>query len=202
MKVKELLFGKPLRTREEHVEQLGVAKGVPILGLDALASAAYGPEAALTILLPLGAAGVPLAGPIVAVIVVLLLVVQASYRQTIQAYPDGGGSYTVSKENLGRLPSLTAAAALFVDYVLNVAVAIAAGVGALASAIPALLPHALPICLGLLALLVLTNLRGLRTTGLLFMAPTYLFAGSLLGVFAWGLWRTVASGGHPAPLVA
>src|SRR5512138_1803512 len=198
MKVKELLFGKPLRTREEHVEQLGVLSGVPILGLDALASAAYGPEAALTILMPLGAAGLGLATPIVAVIVVLLVVVQASYRQTIQAYPDGGGSYTVSKENLGQVPSLTAAAALFVDYVLNVAVAIAAGVGALASALPALLPHTLSLCLALLALLVLTNLRGLRTTGLLFMAPTYLFVGSLLAVMAVGAWRALAAGGHPA----
>src|SRR5512142_1070168 len=169
MKLRRLLFGRILSDAEAGSERLGVASGVPVLGLDALASAAYGPEAALTVLLPLGAAGIGYVGPITATIVVLLLVVQASYRQTIGAYPDGGGSYTVSKENLGQIPSLTAAAALFVDYVLNVAVAIAAGVGALVSAIPALLPHTLGLCLALLGLLTLTNLRGLRTTGLLFM---------------------------------
>lgn len=202
MSLRELLFGKPLSDAEAGSERLGVASGIPVLGLDALASAAYGPEAALTVLLPLGAAGIGWVGPIVATIAVLLIVVQVSYRQTIGAYPDGGGSYTVSKENLGHVPGLCAAAALCVDYVLNVAVAIAAGVGALTSAIPALHPHTLLLCLALLALLTLTNLRGVRTTGVVFMVPTYLFAGSLLAVIAWGLWKAIAAGGHPAPVVA
>src|SRR5512146_2255960 len=117
MRLRELLFGRPIPDAEAEEEQLGPASAVPVLGLDALASAAYGPEAALTILIPLGAAGVGLIAPITGVIVALLLVVQASYRQTIGAYPDGGGSYTVAKENLGRLPSLVAAAALSLDYV-------------------------------------------------------------------------------------
>lgn len=104
------------------------------------------------------------------------MVIALSYRQTIQAYPDGGGAYTVAKENLGRTASLFAAAALALDYVLNVAVAISAGVGALVSAVPDLLPHTLALCLGVLALLTLVNLRGVRTTGLVFMLPTYLFS--------------------------
>jgi amino acid transporter len=148
-----------------------------------------------------GAAGVGLIAPITAVIVVLLLLVQASYRQTIGAYPDGGGSYTVARENLGRLPGLVAAAALSLDYVLNVAVAISAGVGALVSALPALHRFTLPLCLGLLAVLTVTNLRGLKTTGALFMAPTYLFVLCLAGALVVGGWRAVAAGGHPAAVV-
>lgn len=106
------------------------------------------------------------------------MVIALSYRQTIQAYLDGGGAYTVAKENLGRTASLFAAAALALDYELNVAVAISAGVGALVSAVPDLLPHTLALCLGVLALRTLVNLRGVRTTGLVFMLPTYLFLGT------------------------
>ncbi len=138
MRASDLILGRPLATQEDENERVGALGGVPVLGLDALASAAYGPEAALTVLLALGGAGIGYVGPISLAIIVLLVVVQFSYRQTISAYPDGGGSYTVSKENLGHLPSLLAGAALFVDHVLNVAVAIAAGVGALTSAVPAL----------------------------------------------------------------
>jgi amino acid transporter len=202
MRLRELLLGRPIPDSEAEEEQLGPVAAVPVLGLDALASAAYGPEAALTILIPLGAAGAGLIGPITAVIVALLLVVQASYRQTIGAYPDGGGSYTVAKENLGRLPSLVAAAALSLDYVLNVAVAISAGVGAVVSALPALHRLTLPLCLGLLAALTVANLRGLRTTGALFMAPTVLFVACLAGAIAVGAARALAAGGHPAPVVA
>jgi amino acid transporter len=201
MRLRELLFGRPIPDAEAEEEQLGPASAVPVLGLDALASAAYGPEAALTILIPLGAAGVGLIAPITAVIVALLLVVQASYRQTIAAYPDGGGSYTVAKENLGHLPSLVAAAALSLDYVLNVAVAISAGVGALVSGIPELHRFTLALCLGLLAIITIANLRGLRTTGALFMLPTYLFVLCLVGAIVAGAARALASGGHPAPVV-
>lgn len=202
MSLRQLLFGRRLSDSEAASERLGVAAGIPVLGLDALASAAYGPEAALTVLLVLGTGGIAYVGPIIATISALLLVVQFSYRQTIGAYPDGGGSYTVSKENLGRTPALFAAAALFVDYVLNVAVAIAAGVGALTSAVPVLLPHTLLLCIALLLLLTFTNLRGLRTTGLAFMAPTYLFVASLSVVIGVGAWKALAAGGHPAPVVA
>jgi amino acid transporter len=202
MNLWRLLLGRPLADAEAGTEQLDEVSGVSVLGLDALSSAAYGPEAALTVLIPLGAAGLRSILPITATIVLLLVVVQVSYRQTIGAYPDGGGSYTVSKENLGRLPGLTAAAALCVDYVLNVAVAIAAGVSALASAIPALLPHTLALCLALLALLTIVNLRGLRTAGVVFMVPTYLFVGSMLAIIVLGTARGLLSGLHPTPVVA
>src|SRR3954467_8007622 len=175
MGLRELLLGKPLRTEEEQTEQIGPAAGIPVLGLDALGSASYGPEAALTVLLPLGAAGLGFITPIMLCIIGVLFAVFLSYRQTIPAYPYGGGSYTVAKENLGLTAGLVAASALSLDYVLNVAVAIAAGTGALVSAIPELLPFTLEICLGILALLTIINLRGIRTAGLLFMAPTYLF---------------------------
>ena len=112
MPLRELLFGRPLRTEEEQVEQIGPLSGIPVLGLDALASAAYGPEAALTVLLPLGALASGYIGLITLCIVALLLAVFVSYRQTIPAYPQGGGSFTVAKENLGRVPGLLAASAL------------------------------------------------------------------------------------------
>lgn len=198
----ELLLGRPLRSEEQRGEAIGTLAGVPVLGLDALASAAYGPEAALTVLIPAGAAAA--AGyvePISAVIVVVLMLVFFSYRQTIAAYPGGGGSYTVARENLGAGAGLAAAAALTLDYVLNVAVAISAGVGAIVSAVPALLPHTLELCLALLALLTLVNVRGVREAGILFMVPTYLFVATLGGVLVLGVARTVAAGGHPVPVV-
>jgi amino acid transporter len=132
MRLVDWLFGRHLATCEEEQQRVGVVAGIPMLGLDALSSAAYGPEAALTLLIPLGAAGTFYIGPITALIVILLLVVYVSYRQTIGAYPGGGGSYTVAKENLGILPGLLAAAALLLDYVLVVAVGISAGIGATA----------------------------------------------------------------------
>src|SRR4051812_21160921 len=131
MKLVDVLLGKPIPTSEEHGESLGVATGIPIFGLDALGSAAYGPEAALTLLLPLGAAGIHYIIPISSAVIALLGIVYFSYRQTIAAYPSGGGSYTVARQNLGTVPGLFAGAALMIDFVLVVAVGIAAGVGAL-----------------------------------------------------------------------
>jgi amino acid transporter len=124
------LFGKPLRSDAEAEEQIGPVQGIPVLGLDALASSSYGPEAALTILLVVGAAASQQVVPVSAAIIGLLLIVYFSYLQTIAAYPNGGGSFTVAKENLGNDAGLIAAAALTVDYILNAAVAISAGVGA------------------------------------------------------------------------
>src|SRR5262245_48185539 len=141
------LFGWPLATAEEERHRVGTIAGIPMLGLDALASAAYGPEAALTVLLVLGSAGLSYIGPITLLIVGLLFIVYLSYRQTIAAYPSGGGSYTVAKDNLGIRSGLLAAAALMIDYVLVVAVGISAGVGALVSAIPELQPYTLALCL-------------------------------------------------------
>src|SRR6202049_1201199 len=133
MNLLDIVVGKPIKTSDERAEQIGPAAGIPIFGLDALSSAAYGPEAALTILLPLGAAGIAYIVPISTSIIVLLTIVYFSYRQTIAAYPGGGGSYTVATENLGTFPGLLAAAALMIDYILVVAVGISAGAGALRS---------------------------------------------------------------------
>ena len=155
MRLADWLFGRRLATDEEGEQRVGVLAAIPMLGLDALGSAAYGPEAALTLLIPLGAAGLAYIGPIRALIIALLFVVYFSYRQTIAAYPHGGGSYTVAKENLGTTAGLLAAAALLLDYVLVVAVGISAGVGALISAEPALQPYTLPLCLAILALIIL-----------------------------------------------
>src|SRR5271154_3061013 len=196
------LFGRPLATSEERAEHIGPSEGIPIFGLDALSSAAYGPEAALTLLIPLGLEGVHIIRPISGAIIALLVIVYFSYRQTIQAYPRGGGSFTVASENLGDGPGLLAAAALMIDYVLTAAVGISAGVGALISAVPSLHAHTLPICLGILALLTLINLRGLRDAGAVFTLPTYVFVLALLVVIGVGMVKTLISGGHPAPVMA
>ena len=198
----DILLGKPLATSDERGEEVGVSAGIPIFGLDALSSAAYGPEAALTLLIPLGATGVRYIVPVSLSIIGLLAIVYFSYRQTIAAYPGGGGSYTVASENLGAFPGLLAAAALMLDYILTAAVGISAGVGALVSAVPSLQPHTLSICLAILIVITIVNLRGLRAAGAFFLVPTYLFVGSLLIAILMGAFKTVLAGGHPTPVVA
>jgi amino acid transporter len=198
----DILIGKHMATSDERAEQVGPSAGIPIFGLDALSSAAYGPEAALTLLIGLGAAGVHHIVPISACIIVLLTIVYFSYRQTIAAYPGGGGSYTVASENLGAFPGLLAGAALMIDYILVVAVGISAGVGALVSAVPSLQPHTLVICLAILVVITIVNLRGVREAGIFFMVPTYLFVGTLLATIAIGLIKTLLARGHPMPIVA
>src|SRR5437764_5560893 len=173
-----ILLGRRLATDEQEEQKIGVWTGVPALGLDGLGSSAYGPEAALTILAPLGAMGPRYIVPITAVLLVLLGLLYVSYRQTIGAYPTNGGSYTVAKENLGVHASLLAAAALMIDYILNVAVGISSGIGALVSAVPALHPHTLLLCLLTLTGITLVNLRGTAESGLAFALPTYVFLGS------------------------
>jgi amino acid transporter len=200
--VLDILLGKPLATSDERAEQIATSSGIPIFGLDALSSAAYGPEAALTLLIPLGAAGVAYIVPVSASIIVLLTVVYFSYRQTIAAYPGGGGSYTVASENLGTFPGLLAAAALMIDYILVVAVGISAGVGALVSAVPSLQSRTVLICLGILLVITIVNLRGVREAGIFFMVPTYLFVGTLLAAIVIGVFKTVLAGGHPMPVIA
>ena len=201
MNLADLLLGHPLATEDEKAQRIGPAKGIPIFGLDALSSAAYGPEAALTLLIPLGMVGIAYILPISISIVVLLGVVYFSYRQTIEAYPQGGGSYTVASENLGVWAGLLAAASLMVDYVLTAAVGISAGVGALVSAVPSLQPHTLIMCLGILTVLTFVNLRGVRETGGIFLVPTYLFIVCLLGMIAIGVVKAIVAGGHPVPVV-
>ncbi|MGZ3703835.1 MAG: APC family permease [Bdellovibrionota bacterium] len=200
MKLLDRILGRHLANSDEHEQKVGPFAGLPMLGLDGLSSAAYGPEAAATVLIPLGMLGTTFVLPITAAIVALLFIVFLSYRQTIAAYPNGGGSYTVAKENLGTFAGLVAAAALILDYVLVVAVGIAAGVGSLVSVVPALLPFTLPLCLATLALIALVNLRGVRESGLAFSVPTYLFVFSLFGLLGAGLVKAVLAGGHPVSL--
>ena len=202
MQLLDVLIGRPLASEEDSEQRVGVAAGVPTFGLDALGSAAYGPEAALTLLIPAAAAGVAYIAPISLVIIALLTIVYFSYRQTIDAYPNGGGSYTVASENLGRGMGLLAAAALMLDYLLDVGVGISTGVGALVSAVPRLQPHILGICLLILLVLTILNLRGVRESGLLVMLPTYLFCICLLVMLGWGTVKAAVAGGHPLPVVA
>jgi amino acid transporter len=201
MNLLDLVVGKPIRTSDERAEQIGPAQGVPIFGLDALSSAAYGPEAALSLLIPLGLLGVRYIVPISAAIITLLIIVFFSYRQTIAAYPSGGGSYTVARFNLGAPASLLAAAALLADYILTAAVGISAGVGALISAVPSLLPHTVSLCVGILIIITILNLRGVREAGSAFAIPTYLFVGTLVITIVAGIVRVLLSGGHPTPVV-
>jgi amino acid transporter len=202
MNILDLVVGKPIKTSEERGEQIGPVQGVPIFGLDGLSSAAYGPEAALSLLIPLGFLGVRYIVPISAAIITLLVIVYFSYRQTIAAYPSGGGSYTVARFNLGAGAGLLAAAALLADYILTAAVGISAGVGALVSAVPSLLPHMVSLCVGILIVITVLNLRGVREAGTIFAVPTYLFVGALLITIGGGILRVIFSGGHPTPLVA
>ncbi len=195
------VLGKPLSSNEDGEERVGVVAGVSNFGLDALGSAAYGPEAALTVLIPAAAAGIAYVLPISLVIIVLLLVVFFSYRQTIAAYPNGGGSYTVASENLGSRWGLLAAAALMLDYLLDVGVGISTGVGALVSAVPKLGSHTLGLCLLILGILTLISLRGVRDSGLIYTGPTYLFIVCLLGVLIWGVAKALLGGGHPHAVV-
>src|ERR1700738_732720 len=200
MNILDLVVGKPIKTSDERAEQIGPAQGIPIFGFDSLSSAAYGPEAALSLLIPLGILGVRYIIPVSAAIITLLVIVYFSYRQTIEAYPSGGGSYTVARFNLGASASLLAAAALLADYILTAAVGISAGVGALVSAVPSLLPHTVSICLGILIVITIINLRGLREAGLAFTVPTYLFVGTLLITIVAGVIRVLLSAGHPTPV--
>jgi amino acid transporter len=147
-----------------------------MLGLDALGSAVYGSEAALTLLIPLGVAGISSIGPISKLIILLLVIVYVSHRQTIAACPPGGGTYTtVARENLGATAGLLAAAALMLDYALVVAVGISTGIGALVSALPSPQPYPLMLCLATLAMITLVKLRGVRESGVAFLVPTYRF---------------------------
>ena len=204
IRVQDRLFGKPLATSEERGEQIGVSAGIPIFGLDALTSAAYGPEQALLYLIPLGLFGVHYLIPIIVSILTLLVIVFFSYRQTIAAYPTGGGSYTVASENLGNGPGLLAAAALMIDYILTAAVGVSAGVTAVTSADSSgrLVPHTLGLCLVVLAILAIINLRGVKDTGAAFMVPTFLFIGTLLALVGVGVFHAWKANWHPTPVAA
>ena len=201
MSLLDKILGRPLRSSEAAKEELGVLTGVSALGLDALSSTAYGPEAALAILVTAGALGLKYLPLITIVILALLGMLYVSYRQTIAAYPNGGGAYIVARENLGMRSGLLAAAALLLDYMLNVAVGISAGVAALVSALPKLQQHTLGLCLLVLLLLTIVNLRGVRESGLTFGLPTFVFVACVGAAVMIGAFRVWQSGGHPQPVV-
>src|SRR5689334_3431595 len=201
MSLLKLILGRRLANEEYDERKIGSFEGVPAMGLDGLGSSSYGPEAAMTVLMPLGAAGTVYVGYVMLPILALLAVLYMSYRQTIAAYPSNGGAYTVSKANLGTNGSLLAASALMIDYVLNVAVGISAGVGALISAVPALHPYTLALCLAILVLVTVMNLRGTMDAGRAWALPTYLFVASFVLILAIGIVKAVTAGGHPQPAV-
>jgi amino acid transporter len=198
-RLKRFVFGSPIHEEEAHHERLSKRTALAVFSSDALSSVAYATEEILLVL----AAAVPVIGPvalgyslpIAAGIVALLMIVAISYRQTIHTYPNGGGAYIVSRENLGELPGLTAAAALLVDYILTVAVSITAGVAAITSAFEPLRPYTVELCGAAILLIALANLRGLKESGTIFAVPTYLFIGSLLVLIAVGLVKHFWLGG-------
>jgi amino acid transporter len=198
--LKRLVLGRPIPTHLAHHERLSRATGLAVLSSDALSSVAYATEEILRVLIVGGVAALHLALPIAALIAALLAIVAFSYRQTIHAYPGGGGAYIVSRENLGTQAALVAAGALLIDYTLTVAVSIAAGVAALTSAFPAMHVSRVALALGLLVVLTVGNLRGLRESGRVFAVPTYFFLGMMVVLLAAGAWRVLT--GTVVPVVA
>ena len=197
--IHRVLIGRRLATAEEGQERVSKKIGLAIFASDNISSSAYATEETMRVLALAGAGALALTMPITIAICVVLAIVVLSYLQVIRAYPQGGGSYVVAKENLGVIPGLIAASALLVDYFLTVAVSVAAGVAAVTSAFPDLHPGRVVISIGLVALLTIGNLRGIREAGLIFAAPTYLYVGSVLGLLAVGLVR-VLGGSMPAPV--
>jgi amino acid transporter len=195
-----LLVGRPLKAREAAQEAITTPEGMAALSLDALSSVAYGPGAVLFVLATFSPRTLPYALPIVLSIVVLLIILVLSYSQVIEAFPNGGGAYAVSRANLGPTLSHVAAASLIVDYVLTVAVSIAAGVDALTSAFPSLIPLTLPMDLGLVALIMMLNLRGVGESARVFLLPAFVFIFGVLGVVAFGIIHPV--GVRPVPIPA
>lgn len=185
--LKRLLVGAPMPLAQARHERLGKAVALAVFASDPLSSVAYATEEILLVLALAGGAALSYSLPIAFGIAALLAVVVISYRQTVQAYPQGGGAYLVAKDNLGLLPALAAAAALLTDYVLTVAVSVAAGIAALTSAVPALLPHRVSLGVVAIAGIAIGNLRGVRESGKLFAAPTYFFVVSILGMVGYGL---------------
>ncbi|HEV2981390.1 MAG TPA: APC family permease [Solirubrobacteraceae bacterium] len=194
-----IVLGPPLSATAIAKERMRKIVALPVLSADALSSVAYGPEAMLAALVVAGSAGLGYSLPIAGAIAFLMLAVGVSYRQTIRAYPHGGGSYVVATDNLGRVPGLVAAAGLMTDYILTVAVSVASGVAAITSAIPSLAPDAVAIGVGVIALLLAGNLRGVRQAGALFAAPTYAFIVALFALVAVGLADAAGRGFHPTP---
>ena len=197
-RVRQTIFGKPIAEQLANQQRLNPVRALAILSSDALSSVAYGTEASLVVLLAAGSSALALNLGIGLAIALLMVIVGNSYRQTIFAYPHGGGSYTVARENLGVMSGLVAAASLSVDYILTVAVSVAAGIDALGSAFPQLGPYKVGLDLLAIALIVLVNLRGVRESGTVFAIPTYLFLGSFGLMLVTGIVRVVTHGGFTA----
>jgi len=196
---KRLLVGQPIPSHLAHHERLSRVTGLAVLSSDALSSVAYATEEILRVLIIGGAGALMFARPIGFTIAAILAVVVFSYRQTIHAYPGGGGAYIVARENLGEIPSLIAAGALLIDYVLTVSVSIAAGVAAITSALPGWHVNRVQLSLGFVAVIAIGNLRGIRESGRLFAVPTYFFIVSLLALIGVGTWRLLSGTVEPVP---
>jgi amino acid transporter len=197
--LRHVALGPPLNASAIAIERMRKLVALPVLSADALSSVAYGPEAMLAVLVLAGSAGLSYSLPIATAIAFLMLAVGVSYRQTIRAYPHGGGSYIVATDNLGRWPGLIAAAGLMTDYILTVAVSVASGIAAITSAVPSLTADTVPLGVGVIILLLAGNLRGVRQAGLLFAAPTYAFIVMMFGLVAVGLIDAAGRGFHPTP---
>jgi amino acid transporter len=198
---KRLVVGRPIATSEEGHQRLTKVVALAVLASDAISSTAYATEEILHVLVPVAAMGaLDYLIPISLVVMVLLVIVITSYSQTIHAYPSGGGSYVVSKENLGETPALVAGSSLLTDYVLTVAVSISAGVAAITSAFEGLAPYRVEMCLAGIALLAFANLRGLKESGRVFAGPTYLYVSVMGALIVYGLYRTVFGGLDPLPV--
>ena len=199
--VKRLLLGRPLRSAEQEHQRLVKVIALAIFSSDAISSTAYATEEILHVLVPLAAMGaLDYLIPISFVVVTLLAIVVFSYRQTIFAYPSGGGSYIVSRENLGEMPALVAGASLLVDYTLTVAVSVSAGVAAITSAVKPLAEHRVELGLVLIILVTLGNLRGIKEAGQIFAVPTYIYMGILGLLVVWGLWQSFSGELHRLPV--
>ncbi len=199
--LKRLVVGPPIASSEEKSTRLGRPTALGVFASDAMSSTAYATEEVLLVLMPVaGMAALDDLVPISLVVCALLAVVIFSYRQTIYAYPNGGGSYVVSRENLGTLPSLVAGASLLVDYTLTAAVSISAGVAALTSAVTVLRPHRVELCIVALVLIMMVNLRGTKESGRLFAPPVYAYIASLALLVGYGLFRVYFGGLGPMPL--
>ncbi len=204
--MKRLLVGAPMPLAQARHERLRKLVALAVFSSDAMSSVAYATEEILLVLVLAGAAATSLATPVALSITALLIIVALSYQQTIHAYPSGGGSYIVARENLGAVPGLVAAAALLVDYVLTVSVSVAAGVAAITSAVPALVPHKIALGVVFVAMIALANIRGVRESGRVFAAPTYFFIVSFGVLLVGGAYRLLtgtlpATAPPPVPAV-
>jgi amino acid transporter len=198
--LKRMVVGTPIATSEEHQTRLPKSVALPVFASDAISSTAYATQEILIVLIPaVGFAALDYLVPLAVVVCVLLAIVITSYRQTVMAYPTGGGTYIVSRENLGQQVALVAGASILVDYVLTVAVSVSAGVAAITSAFPELHDERVLFCLGFIALMTLANLRGMKESGTLFAPPTYIYVTILYVLIGYGLYRYFTGDLEPLP---